>query len=82
MIISLPGAIAFVIAGWGNLALPPGSLGFVSLAGFILIAPTTALFAPLGARIAHALSRRALSLFFGLFLLFVAMRMLLQAIQG
>ena len=82
LLISLPGAIAFVIAGWGNSALPPGSLGFVSLAGFILIAPTTVLCAPLGARIAHALSRRTLSLVFGAFLLLVAVRMLVQATQG
>lgn len=82
LLISVPGAIAFVIAGWGNAALPPGSLGFVSLAGFILIAPTTVLCAPLGARIAHALSRRTLSLLFGFFLLLVAVRMLIQATQG
>ena len=82
LLISVPGAIAFVVAGWDKPALPPGSLGFVSLAGFILIAPTTVLFAPLGARIAHALSRRALNLFFGVFLLLVAARMFLQAVQG
>ena len=82
LLISLPGAIAFVVAGWGIAELPPASLGFVSLAGFVLIAPTTVLTAPLGARIAHALSRRTLSLAFGVFLLLVAARMLLQAIQG
>ena len=82
LIISVPGAIAFIVAGWGNPLLPPGSLGFVSLAGFILIAPTTVLCAPLGARLAHALSRRALSLLFGIFLLIVAVRMLVQALQG
>ena len=82
LLISVPGAIAFVIAGWGHTQLPPGSLGFVSLAGFILIAPTTVLCAPLGARLAHALSRRMLSLLFGAFLLLVAIRMLVQALQG
>lgn len=82
LLISLPGAVAFIIAGWGNPALPPGSLGFVSLVGFVLIAPTTVLTAPLGARIAHALSRRTLSLAFGVFLLLVAARMLVQALQG
>ena len=82
LIISVPGTIAFIVAGWGNSALPPGSLGFVSLVGFLLIAPTTVLCAPLGARIAHALSQRTLSLAFGMFLLLVAARMLLQALQG
>ena len=82
LLIAVPGAIAFIVAGWTTAGLPPGSLGFVSLAGFIVIAPLTVLFAPLGARIAHALSHRALSLFFGLFLLLVAIRMLMQALQG
>jgi uncharacterized membrane protein YfcA len=45
-----------------------------------LIAPATALFAPLGARIAHALSHRTLSLLFGLFLFAVAIRMGLRAL--
>ena len=65
----------------GNEQLPPGSLGFVNMAGFALIAPTTVLAAPLGARLAHALSRRKLSLLFGLFLLIVASRMLLQSLK-
>ena len=82
LLISVPGAIAFVIAGWGNADLPPGSIGFVSLVGFILIAPTTVLMAPLGARLAHALSQRALSLLFGVFLLLIAVRMGVQAWQG
>ena len=82
LLIAVPGAIAFVVAGWSMEALPPGSLGFVSLAGFIVIAPLTVLFAPLGARIAHMLSQRALSLFFGTFLLLVAIRMLVQAWHG
>jgi uncharacterized membrane protein YfcA len=82
LLISIPGAIGFVIAGWGNALLPAGSLGFVSLIGFALIAPVTVLAAPLGARIAHALDRRRLSLLFGLFLLVVAARMLYRAWHG
>ncbi len=82
LLISVPGAIGFAIAGWGNEQLPTGSLGFVNLIGFALIAPATVLAAPLGARIAHALSRRNLSLLFGLFLLLVSVRMILRTIQG
>ena len=51
VLISVPGAIAYIAAGWPKMAmLPPLSLGFVSLLGFALIAPTSTLIAPLGAR--------------------------------
>jgi len=80
LVIAVPAAAGYVIAGWGNALLPAWSLGYVSLIGFALIAPTTVLFAPLGARIAHALSRRWLSRLFGLFLFTVAIRMGLKAL--
>jgi uncharacterized membrane protein YfcA len=82
LLISIPGAIGFAIAGWGNELLPAGSLGFVNVIGFVLIAPVTVIAAPLGAKLAHALSRRNLSLLFGLFLLAVAARMLYRTFQG
>ncbi len=82
LIIAIPGTVAFVVTGWGLPSLPPASAGYVNVLGFVLIAPTAVLCAPLGARVAHALSRRSLSLFFGLFLLAVAVRMLLQTIKG
>lgn len=82
LVISIPGAIGFMYAGWGNEFLPPGSLGFVNFIGFLFIAPTTILAAPLGVRLAHALSRRHLSLLFGSFLLLVAVRMIWQTIKS
>jgi uncharacterized membrane protein YfcA len=60
--------------------LPAGSVGFVNLIGLALIAPTTVLAAPLGARLAHALSKRHLTLLFGSFLLIVAIRMLIRTV--
>ena len=75
LVIAVPSTIGYVVTGWGNPALPFGSLGYVNLLGFALIAPTTVLFAPLGAKIAHELSQRSLSLFFGLFLLAISIRM-------
>ncbi len=80
--ISLPGALGFVIAGWGDPRLPPASAGFVSLAGLVLIAPMTVLTAPLGAAIAHRLSPRTLSALFGVFLLATAFRMGLEGLAG
>lgn len=81
LVISIPGALGFIYAGWGNELLPAGSLGFVNMIGFALIAPTTVLAAPIGARLAHALSRRHLSLLFGLFLLLISVRMIWQTIN-
>lgn len=79
LLISAPATVAFVIAGWNVEGLPPGSLGYVNLIGLAIIAPVSYLTAPWGARIAHALSKRKLSLMFGLFLTVVAVRMLLRA---
>lgn len=77
--IAVPGALGFMYTGWGNALLPPASLGYVNLAGFLLIIPTSIACAPLGARLAHALPRRTLSLLFGLFLAIVAIRMGVRA---
>ena len=82
LLISIPGTFAFIMAGWNNEDLPSGSLGYVNLIGFILIAPTTVASAPLGAWLAHSLSKRRLSFVFGVFLLLVAVRMLFQTFKA
>jgi len=76
VLISVPGALGFIAAGWGRADLPPGALGFVSLLGLVLFAPTTILTANLGVRLAHSLSRRRLELAFGVFLALVCARFL------
>jgi uncharacterized protein len=77
VLISIPGAIGFMIAGWPFMnALPPLSIGFVSLIGLLLIAPTSTFFAPYGARLAHRLPKRTLELSFGVFLVLVSLRFL------
>jgi len=77
VLISIPGALGFIYAGWPQMALgtlPPLSLGYVSLIGMILFIPTSIWTAPIGASLAHRLSKRRLEIAFGLFLLFVASR--------
>lgn len=77
VIISIPGALGFIYAGWPKMAvLPPLSLGYVSLIGFLLFVPTSVWTAPIGARLAHRLSKRKLEVVFGIFLLTVAGRFL------
>jgi uncharacterized membrane protein YfcA len=80
LLIAIPGTIGFMITGFNNPLLPAGSVGFVNLIGLALIAPTTVLAAPYGARLAHALSKRHLTLLFGCFLLMVAIRMLARTL--
>lgn len=79
LVIALPATLGYVISGWDNALLPAASLGYVNLLGFAVISPATVLFAPLGAKIAHALPRRKLSILFGIFLFIVAVRMGLRA---
>ena len=80
LLISVPATIGFIVAGWGHEGLPEGSLGYVNLLGFAIIAPVSYFAAPWGAKLAHALSKRQLGVLFGVFLAIVAVRMLLRAL--
>jgi uncharacterized membrane protein YfcA len=77
--ISIPGTMIYLLAR-PPVALPWATVGYVSLIGLAIIAPGSMLTATLGARAAHALSRRRLSQAFGLFLLVVGSRMLYRAL--
>jgi uncharacterized membrane protein YfcA len=74
VLISIPGMIGYIWAGWGDPLLPIFSTGFVNWIAVALIIPITLLVAPLGVRIAHAVSKRTLEIGFGLFMLLVAAR--------
>jgi uncharacterized membrane protein YfcA len=81
VLISVPGAIGYMIAGWPKEALlPPLSVGYVSFLGLALFAPASVLAAPYGARLAHNLSKKKLEFAFGLFLFAVATRFLISLI--
>lgn len=75
VLISIPGALGYIYAGWPKMdILPPLSLGYVSFIGFLLFIPTSIWTAPIGARLAHRLSKRRLEVAFGIFLLVVCAR--------
>ncbi|TNE59673.1 MAG: sulfite exporter TauE/SafE family protein [Alphaproteobacteria bacterium] len=78
VIISIPGAITFIVSGWGKEVLPSLSVGHVNLIGFALITPMTVLAAPLGVKIAHALPRLWLRRAFAFFLGLTSLRMFLS----
>ena len=80
LVISLPATMGFIVAGWNDTRVPPGSVGYVSLIGFALIAPATVMMAPLGAKIAHSFSEKKLSMSFGVFLVIAASRLFYGAL--
>lgn len=75
LIIAIPATIGYVWQGFGEADVLPYSLGFVNLVGVLVVAPVSSVMAPFGARTAHRLSRRTLSVLFGLFLIAAALRM-------
>lgn len=80
--IGVPGAIAAMVVGWGKADLPPGSVGYVNLPAFLMIATLTVLMAPVGARLAHRLDAQLLRRLFGILLFIVAARMIWSSIGG
>jgi len=88
VLISIPGALGYIYAGWPAAARFPAvaalhwpfALGYVSLIGTILVMPTSLFTAPLGARVAHAMSKRWLEVAFGCFLFIVGSRFVISLV--
>ncbi len=86
VLISIPGAIGYVYAGWPAAARFPDvtalqlpfAIGYVSLIGALLVMPTSLLTAPLGVRAAHAMSKRTLEMAFGCYLFIVGSRFVIS----
>jgi uncharacterized protein len=79
--ITIAGTIGYMLAGWPHMAqMPPLSIGFVSLIGFVFMAPVSSYTASYGVRLAHWLPRRKLEIAFGILLVFVALRFLLSVL--
>jgi uncharacterized protein len=90
VLISIPGALGYVYAGWPAAARFPAvaalqwpfALGYVSLIGAVLVMPTSLLTAPLGVRAAHAMSKRTLEIAFGCYLFIVGGRFVISLLNG
>jgi uncharacterized membrane protein YfcA len=86
VLISIPGALGYVYAGWPVAARFPDvaalqlplALGYVSLIGAVLVMPSSHLSAPLGVRCAHAMSKRMLEIAFGIYMFIVGGRFLIS----
>ena len=86
VLISIPGAVGYVYAGWPAMARYPDvaalqlpfAIGYVSLIGAVLVMPTSLFTAPLGVRAAHAMSKRTLEVAFGFYLFIVGGRFVIS----
>lgn len=90
VLISIPGAIGYIYAGWPAAARFPDvaalqlpfAIGYISIIGALLVMPTSLLVAPLGVRVAHGLSKRKLEIAFGIYLLVVSSRFVVSLATG
>ncbi|HEY8574944.1 MAG TPA: sulfite exporter TauE/SafE family protein [Devosia sp.] len=80
--IALSGTLGFIVSGWGAEGLPPLSLGYINLVALVLVAVLAAVFAPLGAALAHRLDQKTLKYVFAIFLVAVGLNMLWKVLAG
>jgi len=86
VLVSIPGALGYVYAGWpvaahypDVLALQsPFAIGYVSLIGAVLAMPTSLLTAPLGVRVADAMSKTTLERAYGSYLFIAGARFVIS----
>jgi uncharacterized membrane protein YfcA len=75
--IAVAGTLGFIATGWNEAGLPAMSSGYVYWPAFAAVGVASMLFAPLGARLAHALPADKLKKFFAIFLAVLGVRMLM-----
>jgi uncharacterized protein len=66
--IAVSGAVGFIATGWHVNDLPAFSSGYIYWPAFAAIAPTSLVFAPLGAKLTHIVPTGTLKNFFAVFL--------------
>ena len=74
--IAIAGATGFLVAGWGNQALPAWSSGYLYWPAAAGIVVTSVLMAPVGARLAHQLPVKTLRKIFAALLFVIGIRLL------
>lgn len=80
--IAVSGTLGFILSGWGVAGLPPMSLGYVNLVALLLVGVLAALFAPVGAALAHRLNQQTLKYVFAGFLVLVGCNMVWKVLAS
>tara|TARA_Y100000590_G_C15620472_1_gene977372 strand:- start:529 stop:1362 length:834 start_codon:yes stop_codon:yes gene_type:complete len=77
-LISLIGAIGFIISGKYLNIEAPLSLGFVNIPAFLIFVPITTFMAKAGAKTVHKVNKQIIGKLFGIFLFIVSMRLFFE----
>ncbi|MEM6820191.1 MAG: sulfite exporter TauE/SafE family protein [Pseudomonadota bacterium] len=80
LFIAVPAVIGYVVGGSGVALRPPQTLGYLHWPAALLLGVTAALFAPVGAALAHRVSPAGLKRLFGAFLIAAAIRLLISVL--
>ena len=77
-LIALFGASGFIITGSYLKTNLPLSIGFLNIPAFLIFIPITTIMASIGARTVHKIDKKKISKFFGIFLIIIAIKFLLE----
>ncbi len=77
-LISLFGAIGFIISGQYLDIEAPLSIGFVNIPAFLIFVPITTFMAKVGAKTVHKVNKKIIGKLFGIFLLLVSLRLFFE----
>ena len=80
-LIALFGAVGFLITGSYLKTNLPLSIGFLNIPAFLIFIPITTFMARIGARTVHKIDKNKISKFFGIFLLVIASKFLLEYLK-
>ena len=80
-LIAVFGAIGFLISGKYLDVKIPMSIGFLNIPAFLVFIPITTFMARIGARTVHKIDKNKISKFFGIFLLAVSLKFLIEYFQ-
>ena len=80
-LIALFGSLGFIITGSYLKTNLPLSIGFLNLPAFLIFIPITTLMARIGAKTVHRIDKNKISKIFGIFLLIIAIKFLLEYLK-
>ena len=80
-LIALFGAVGFLVTGNYLKTNLPMSIGFLNIPAFLIFIPITTFMARIGARTVHKIDKNKISKYFGVFLLIIATKFLLEYLK-